>query len=377
MPETQREFVNVLFDHQIFSQQEEGGISRYFVELVRNILGLGAHTAGISLKFSCNRYLRQSQIGNVTSILPQYRLKGRRRFQLALNKRYSCQRLRRSDFDIFHPTYYDPYFIEELDGKPFVLTVFDLTHDLFPDQFRNEPYFSRWMKETVEASARIIAISENTKSDLVRLYEVKQEKVDVIYLASSLGHHGRNSVGIELPGRFVLYVGVRTGYKNFRLFVEALSPFCRDEDLYVVCTGGSNFTKQERSLFADLGMEAHILHVEAFDDDLVSLYESALCLVYPSLYEGFGLPILEAFECGCPVLASNTSSIPEVAGQAALLFDPLDVESIKRAVDHILRDAEFRRHLSHEGEMRARMFTWQKTADQTLQTYSKVLSASL
>ena len=149
----------------------------------------------------------------------------------------------------------------------------------------------------------------------------------------------------------------------------------KTEDLKLVCAGGPNFNKSEKKLIKNFDLEGKVIRLPiTYNEHLISYYKNALCFVFPSIYEGFGFPILEAFQCGCPVICSNASSFPEVAGNAALYFDPYDTQSIEKAIEQILQDKSLRKNLVKNGYERLNNFSWQKTAELTKETYKKVLA---
>jgi glycosyltransferase involved in cell wall biosynthesis len=168
----------------------------------------------------------------------------------------------------------------------------------------------------------------------------------------------------------LLYVGTRSGYKNFRAFVGAIAPLLKaDADLVVLCVGGGAFNTSERKFFSELRIFDRLTQVEASDPELASLYHSARAFVFPSLYEGFGIPILEAFSCGCPCVLSRASCFPEIAGDAALYFDVDDEDSMTELIRKALYDESVRNELVTRGLQRHKMFSWQKTAKETLDVY--------
>lgn len=368
--------MNVLYDHQIFTTQIYGGISRYFFELI-SILSKDA-TASVKLPVvhTNNRYLKDSDLIRFNKLLNGKRFFGRTTLVKYYTEFLTKKCLQSKKYDIFHPTYYDPYFLKYVGDLPFVITVHDMIHELFPDNFTGADKTAEWKKATVEKAAGIIAISENTKQDLMRLYGVDESKIAIIHHASSLAPLDA-CPAFPLPTRYLLFVGSRKGYKNFRLFIEGVSPLIRREsDLYVVCAGGPAFSPEETEAFERLSIAERVLQCQVDDRVLATLYHKAVAFVFPSRYEGFGIPILEAFNCRCPALLSNTSSLPEVGGDAALYFDPTDALSIRAAVEEVLQDHELRRKLIQKGSERAKEFSWERTAQQTKALYRKVSGAS-
>lgn len=366
--------LRVLFDHQIFSQQDFGGISRYFVELVRHLRLIPGVEPRVALRFSKNHYLRQLGLKQRMPFVQGLDFRGRRRLQLSVNRVYARREIRRDRFDIFHPTYYDPYFFDELGSRPFVLTVFDMTHHLFPELFPAEPQFQSWVKATVASATTIIAISEHTKADLVRFFPSVETKVEVVPLAATVDlTSGRTDVP-ALPEKFILFVGSRVAYKNFRLFAQAAANIMRlQRDLFVVCAGGGRFTREETELLRSLLVDDRIVQLTVSDHELAAVYRAALCLAYPSRYEGFGLPVLEAFSTECPVVAHAASAIPEVAGDAAVYFADNDLESLERALCSVIASADLREELRQRGTRRARAFSWEDTAAKTFKVYASAV----
>jgi glycosyltransferase involved in cell wall biosynthesis len=286
-----------------------------------------------------------------------------------------CRRLlSRGEFDVFHPTYFDPYFLDYIGSRPYVLTVYDLIHDLFPELYVGEPNFHEWMKTTTESASAIIAISAATKRDLIRIYGVKPERIRVVHLGVTFLKESAPIQKLSSPERFILFVGDRGLYKNFDMLIEAIPTiFAKDHAIQLVCAGGGSFTRRERVAIDAAGLRGRVHQVAATDSGLKLLYSSALALIYPSRYEGFGMPVLEALACGCPVVTSAVSSLPEIAGGAALYISPSDPESIGIALQRLIENPLLRSELVVKGHEQAKKFTWEKTAEDTAQVYREVL----
>jgi glycosyltransferase involved in cell wall biosynthesis len=385
--------MRVLFDHQIFERQRWGGISRYFVELFRGLgsevdvelvlerthselrgelnalLGLAATDDGFNETFlGGRRFPGAKQLRSIWKrVNPNADAK-------RVNRKAALARIAAGGFDLFHPTYFDPYFLEALGDRPFVLTIHDFTVEAFPELFKEDPV-KGWKRQLAERATRIIAISEHTKRDLARFYGTDPARVDVI-------HHGYvpppplppGGKRRPLPARYVLFTGTRHHYKNWDRTLAALAPRLRAErDLALVCTGPA-LTKAEAALAAKLGVKRQVLHARVSEGELGELYARASAFVFPSLYEGFGFPVLEAFWHGCPAALAEGSALPEVGGDAAVYFDPKDEGSIAAAVDRLLGDAALRADLVRRGRERVKAFTWANTCARTLETYKKALS---
>jgi glycosyltransferase involved in cell wall biosynthesis len=222
----------------------------------------------------------------------------------------------------------------------------------------------------------IIAVSENTKNDIIKLYGIDENKITVVYHGNSLFvDDNMNTLINKLPERYILYVGDRWAYKNFDYFVKSVIPILqKDKGLYLVCGGSHPFNKKEIRLLKYYRCENRVLHVCVSDNDtLIGLYKNALAFVFPSLYEGFGIPVLESFSCGCPVVLSNSSSFPEVAGEAGVYFNPEDESSIREAIGSVIYNEEVRADLIKKGYKQLEKFSWEKTALETRRVYESVL----
>ncbi|MFN3695152.1 MAG: glycosyltransferase family 4 protein, partial [Ignavibacterium sp.] len=169
-------------------------------------------------------------------------------------------------------------------------------------------------------------------------------------------------------------VGSRKYYKNFIFTINSIADLLlREKEMYFICAGGGNFTRKEHKVFKELKIESKIKQIPVDDNILGALYSNALAFIFPSLYEGFGIPILESFSCGCPVICSNISSLPEVAQDAAEYFDPYNKSSIKSAVEKIISDNLRREELKTLGFERLKFFNWERTALHTYKVYKQAL----
>ena len=272
---------------------------------------------------------------------------------------------------MFHPTYYDPYFLDYV-KRPYVITVHDMIHERFPEMYPQQDRTSEFKRMSVMNADRIIAISQWTKKDIMDIYGIQEEKIDVVYHGHSIDASYEEPVS-GLPEKYMLYVGHRGAYKNFDKFALAFSNIHSEfPDIELVCTGGG-FSHVEMQFLSDLKIDKCTYHYFVTEPQLTYLYNHALCFVFPSLYEGFGLPILEAYACDCPLVLSNTSCFPEVARDGGLYFDPYDVDSIADALRKVVTDSGLRNKMVEKGRDILSNYSWDKMAYETVKVYEKLM----
>lgn len=359
----------ILYDNQMFTFQRFGGVTRYFADLMYN-LPSDEFCSLIPMKFCENHYVTVTYGHKYNSFAfpSNYRL--RRRLYQFVNHQYSWNAIKNSDYDIFHPTYYNPYFLKTVKrrNKPFVLTIHDMTFERYPQDVLIYDRTIPHKKCLIAEADHIIAVSENTKRDIIELLGTDPGKISVV-------HHGYRPVVDAAPqmfDRYILYVGERKGYKNFFPWLSALRPLLMTYNtLKVVCTGNA-FSSSETEILGKWGIADRVLHISANDSQLASLYRHAICFVFPSHYEGFGIPILEAFSNGCPVCLSNASCFPEVAGDAALYFNPNDAASMQDALRELITSDTLRNELSTKGYERIKEFSLDKMVQKTCDVYRKL-----
>jgi glycosyltransferase involved in cell wall biosynthesis len=248
--------------------------------------------------------------------------------------------------------------------------IYEKFRELFP---KSDPT-SHYKRILVEEADKIIAISENTKKDLTEFFGVDSSKIDVIYLGSSMSVKSNFNIKLNLPEKYILFVGSRGGYKNFNRFIRSMHKILKkDKKFFVICAGGGNFNKNELKILSELDINKQVLQYNVDDNTLSYFYKNALAFVFPSLYEGFGIPILESFACGCPLICSNVSSLPEIAGNAAYYFDPYSEESIMNAISQVLNDSSLRFELIKKGYEQLKKFSWKKTAEKTKKIYESLI----
>ncbi len=382
--------MKILYDTQCFDMQKFGGISRYFCEIMKNLPS--DNEFYLPCVYSRNEYLKQSQLVNfvedkssIDYFFPNidfigkkhlYSLKNRFFPSKSLRNRQECiEALQNQNFDVFHPTYYNPYFLEYIGTKPFVLTVHDMIHELYPEFFKDTDKIIKNKKLLAEKAAKIIAVSLKTKEDIVKFYGPSfADKIEVIYHGSSLkmpDSASENSNFKTRFGKYFLFTGSRNIYKNFLFMIESCAEFLIEKDLKIVCSG-SPFSNIEKKLFDSLNISDRIIHYFASDKELFWLYKDAIAFIFPSYYEGFGIPILEAFEAETPCLLANTSCFPEIAGEAALYFDPKNKSEMVSVMAQI-SDKNFAEQLVQKGKKRLANFSWKQTAKETINIYKTMV----
>ncbi len=367
------ERIRVAFDHRIFAVQAYGGISRYFAGIVPQ-LGQHGVEARVVAPLHHNAYLPDLPPALVRGLrIPS--LRGSRRLALRVNALAGPLLTRPLRPHIVHETYFGAR-REAPPAARIVLTVYDMIHELFPDQL-DDPQTRALKAAAIARADRIHCISRSTRRDLLRFYPEAEERSEVIHLACDPGFAAaaaEREGGAATERPFILHVGPREAYKNFAalLHAYAASPrIVRDFDL--VCAGGSPFAPAEQQAIAALGLAGRVRQFPADDAVLRRCYARASLFVYPSLYEGFGIPILEAMASGCPVVAVNVSSVPEVCGDAALLVEQGSAEALREGIERVLDDPARARAMIGAGRRQAAAFSWQRTAARTAASYRALI----
>jgi len=250
-----------------------------------------------------------------------------------------------------------------------------MIHEHFPEQFRGvDRLIPELKKKAVERADHLIAISESTRDDLISYLGVAAEKITVIPLGSSFAAPLPSAVAKSQGRPYLLYVGLRGGVKNFSRFLRAFSQSTLFRSGFeIVAVGGGELTTEEKSLARRLRVESCVHQVQADDQQLARLYSQAALFVYPSLYEGFGLPLVEAMRCGCPVACSHTGSMAEIAGDAARYFDPEDEGEMQTVMESIVQSIPLCQTLRQRGYEREKRFSWESCVARTAELYRLVL----
>ncbi|MCI0711461.1 MAG: glycosyltransferase family 4 protein [Chloroflexi bacterium] len=286
--------------------------------------------------------------------------------------------LRRPDLT-FVPAHTLPRFFP---GKA-VVTIHDLGYKHFPDAHpvRERQYLDWSTRHSANRATMILADTHATRRDLIEFYDIPDEKIRVVYpgvdesLRPVKDEASLQAVRAKygLPQRYLFFLSTLQPRKNVARLVRAFQQWHRDTshtNVHLVLAGQKGWLYDESWT---AGVENLIMPGYIHDEDIPALYSGALAFVFPSLFEGFGFGVVEAMQCETPVLTANTSSLPELAGDAALLVDPLDVDAIAQGIDHLVNGAALRKTLVERGKQQVKKFTWENTARQTLQVFEEVV----
>ncbi|HET6557961.1 MAG TPA: glycosyltransferase family 1 protein [Prolixibacteraceae bacterium] len=360
--------MNIIFDNIIFSLQQAGGISVVWFELIKRALKDPDLNAYFLEELNQNIFRKQLNIPD------EYRLKNPyASYPLSIQRYLNQNKLAHKG--IFHSSYYR---IAKNPNAINITTVHDFTYEYY---VKGLPKLTHSFQKglAIKNSKKIICVSQNTKTDLLKFYPgIKEDQIKIIYNGvddtyQPIRNKDTASLKQMIPfssNEFVLYVGDRKStYKNFNLTVNA----CKISHNPLVMVGGGALTIQEKLLLDDkLGIN-HYQHLKGIHNEQLNLiYNHALCLTYPSLYEGFGIPILEAQKAGCPIISTNYSSIPEVAGKGAILIDKVTEHQIAEMINLLKKDSALVATLKEEGFKNSQCFSWDKCYQQIKQLYKEV-----
>ena len=285
----------------------------------------------------------------------------------------------KNNLDVFFsPTHYLPLF----SVVPSVVSIFDLSYLKYPELFKKKDLYQLkiWGRYSIKRAKAVITISESSKNAIIEEYKLASDKVHVVYpgIKELINNREINMTDLQkkygIKKNFILFVGTIQPRKNIARMVEAISQI---PELELIVVGKKGW-QYEGILDSPrkFGVENRVKFLEFVpDEELSELYKNAICFVLPSLYEGFGLPILEAMKYGCPVVTSNTSSLPEAGGDAALYFDPEDSSDISEKIKNLLSDDKLREDMIEKGYKQAKKFSWEKAAKETLHVLKEVANA--
>lgn len=355
------------------------GIGRYTYELIRNLAEMDKENEYVVFlrKESFDGFEPPNKrFTKVLADFPHYSFAEQTGFKNLLNK---------TKLDLMHFCHFNaPIFY----NRPYIVTIHDLTLSFFPGKKFNS-FWRRFayklvLKTVIKKAKKIIAVSKHTKNDLKKMFNIPEERILVIYNGVNPEFSEKSAtskpdlmkkLGLQKP--FFLYTGVWRDHKNIVGMIKAFAEMNKDlgGQYNLVITGRHNPSYKEiPDIVKKMNLEedVHLVGLVS-EDDLRALYQHALAYVFPSFYEGFGLPPLEAMQCGTPVAASNKSATPEICGEGnALFFDPYNIDDMKEKMRIIATDASVRQNLVNKGFERVKEFSWGKMASSVLNIYNQI-----
>jgi glycosyltransferase involved in cell wall biosynthesis len=371
----------ILFDQQIFRKQNFGGISRYFTALITGLGKKPGYQVLPKTLYTDNVYLAEHHLTSFNRIRKARNFSIKNTIERLILKAENYQvakAIKKGAFEVFHPTYYNADFLKYIpQNKPFVITIHDMIHERYYDNMLE--YLTEETKHKmllIPRASHIIAVSHYTKNEILKYFpQINPDKITVIYHGVSLQPTINPKKHASLPAGYLLFVGTKKHYKNFFWMVEALGGYLAKNNLVLVCAGGADFDTYENNFIAGLNLKPYIKYVPInTDEDMAAIYKNAACFIFPSLIEGFGMPILESFVCECPAVLANSSCFPEIAADAALYFEPGNKTDLVEKIDAIRQDETLKNKLVKKGINRARLFNWETAVDQHLKIYNSLVA---
>ncbi|MBD5242447.1 MAG: glycosyltransferase family 4 protein [Barnesiella sp.] len=347
---------NLLLDNIIFSLQRAGGISVVWANLINNITQHGIDFKCIEYGASKNIYQDKLNISDDRIINSSNK---------ALDfRRYFSPTIKINSPTIFHSSYYRTI------NSPLVKNI-TTVHDFTYEYFNHGPraWIHKWQKfNAIRNSERIVCVSNHTKSDLLKFFpEVSSDKISVIYNGVSNSYKKLSSPPYSEYSDCLLFIGAREGYKNFDFAIEASKS---TKHRLIVCGNPLNDIEKKK-LITNLGESGFISFNRPTNELLNKLYNSVFALIYPSSYEGFGIPVIEAQKAGCPVVSLNASSIPEIIGEDYPMLNNLTINEVI-SLDKTLRIPNFRDNIINHGIENSKRFSWKKMGEQYIDIYKSL-----
>lgn len=361
--------MNIILDNIIYSKENQGGISNYWYELTQRFQTY----PNLRISYCDEPNANNNLYRNLLSINPDQLLKSD--YRSILSARLGSVKYKSDETFLYHSSFYRPI-NTNIEHKE-ITTVHDFTHDFF-SPLHKKILHNRLKYNAIKRSSGIICVSKNTYKDLKKFCTLKpNQKVEIIYNGVSDDYQKLNNKKESIDylnhlnlnsNEYIIYVGSRAPYKNFDFAIELLSEISENIKLVVV---GGNFNTYETKLLIKKAKN-RVERVSGIPNyKLNFLYNHALALIYPSSYEGFGIPIIESMKAGCPVLALNKSSIPEISGDAALLADELNLSDFKKKIMS-LESRSYRNEIIEKGLIQSSKFSWDKTARMTYDFYKEI-----
>lgn len=365
--------MRIFYDHQVTSLQDAGGVSRYHFELVREL----SRRQDVKIEYLLGRNASILPFADLASAC--VRISSTPTRLKPGNLRYGWNALLtnvsaplRGRFDIYHSTYqrWEP----GVRCRALIATHHDSTPERFPQLFPDAAAIIERKRRLYERADAILCVSRASRADLLRFYALDERKTTVVYHGFRALHSPGADIGNWKRKSYILYVGSRTAYKNFHALLRAFAASTIPGSMELVVVGGGPWQSTEIEALQTHHLEGRVTLVpKATETELAAIYSNAALLVYPSLYEGFGFPPLEAMSVDCPVLVSRTSSLPEVCGEAAFYFDPTEPQNLAEQLSKLLSDHTLRRSKLTLGRAQVERYTWNSACDATFEVYRRCL----
>ena len=361
--------MHVAVDEQIFAVQPYGGISRLFYEMASAFVrdpSLGIDLEPLNAAV-VNEYLLQDR--ELAIRLGATRASGPYR-ALA---HYLARPRRKASVDVVHNTFYMPRGLGDHPRSRRVVTVYDMIPELLPKTRRRLDFLTEKHRYVREAD-HIVCISESTRRDLFRVYPEIHAPVTIAYPGVGPSFHPDAKPLRPLPEPYLLHVGNRSSYKDGATLLRAFTRIAGDfPELTLYLVGGGPITRAERDLITGSRIGGRVMQESLPDADVPAAYANAIATVFPSRYEGFGLPVVEAMACGSPLVLADTSSLPEVGGEAARYFPPGDDVGLAEVLGEVLTETTLPSQMRTAGLVQARKFSWAGYAHANLRAYLAAL----
>ena len=363
--------MKIIFDYKIFYQQKIGGISNYYFNLGEELLRYNHE-----VKFVCpihkNRYVGKIENKNKKAFFFNFLPSQGKKIYENINHYYWDKFIDKFKPDIVHESYYSKKNYKN--KTKIVCTVYDMINEIYPTYSKNSKEITQMKLDTVNRADKIICISKKTKEDLINYFSIDENKIEVVYLASGL-REKRSTINVQKRySDHLLFVGSRRGYKNYDNFMSAYARSkTLKENFKIIFFGGEKISKLDYMIIKKNKLNPNnILFLDDKQTNLPFLYANVAALIYPSFYEGFGLPIIEAMSFSCPVISSSGGSLKEVGGDGIEYFNPSDIEDICFKLEKILSSSEILNNQIKYGIERSQKFSWEKCAKETINVYKDI-----